>query len=110
MVDTWYGSKYHKACYENNLEALTALLAEDAKRIKETKLINQPDAEGWTALHVASYMNRAEATAKLLAAGADLGATTTNDKHTALHLACSKGHADIVKLLTSSSYHASNEG
>ena len=71
--------------------------------------MDEPDAEGWTALHVASYMGRAEATAKLLAAGADLGATTTNNKHTALHLACSKGHADIVKLLTSS-YHASNEG
>ena len=104
IADTWHGTKYHKACYQNNLEGLAALLAKDGIGKKnKRKLMDEPDAEGWTALHVASYMGRAEATAKLLATRADLGATTTIDQQTALHLACSKGHAGIVKLLTTSS-------
>ena len=89
---------------------MTALIADDADAgiDKDAK-----DAEGWTALHVASFMNRAEATAKLLDAGADVDATTTDRQLTALQLACSRGHVAIVKLLVSHRRHghvAASEG
>ena len=72
--------------------------------------MDRPDAQGWTALHVASFMNRPEATSKLLAAGVDIDAVTYGSELTALHLACSKGHIGIVKLLTCATTSSNERG
>ena len=54
----------------------------------------------WSALHVASFMNRLEAAEILIAYGADLSLLTSdNGGLTALHLASSRGHSDMVALL-----------
>lgn len=45
--------QYYKACYEKRLEDLGALIAVDKK-----KLMNKSDVQGWTALHVLSFMNK----------------------------------------------------
>jgi ankyrin repeat protein len=59
-----------------------------------------PSRGSWSALHVASFMNRLEAAEILIAYGADLSLVTSdNGGLTALHLASSRGHSDIVALL-----------
>ena len=66
-----------------------------------TALVNAPGRDGWTALHTASFMNRLEAAELLLRAGATVGSSvvTVSGQHTALHLACDRGHVDMVALL-----------
>jgi ankyrin repeat protein len=59
-----------------------------------------PSRGSWSALHVASFMNRLEAAEILIAYGADLSLVTSdNGGLTALHLASSRGHSDMVALL-----------
>ena len=51
-----------------------------------------PSRGSWSALHVASFMNRLEAAEILIAYGADLSLVTSdNGGLTALHLASSRG-------------------
>jgi ankyrin repeat protein len=60
------------------------------------------DAQGrdqWTSLHLASYFNRAEFATLLMSSGASTSLTTKKNKLTPLHLACSNGNLDIVKIL-----------
>ena len=100
ISDLWHDSPIHNACHGNDLEALRKLVQQ--KNIEE--MINAtaavPGRGSWTALHVSSFMNRLEAAEILLANGADLRLVTSdNGGLTALHLACSRGHSDMVSLL-----------
>jgi ankyrin repeat protein len=59
-----------------------------------------PSRGSWSALHVASFMNRLEAAELLLSHGADASlATSDNGGLTALHLASSRGHSEMILLL-----------
>ena len=92
VVSTWHGTPIHKACYENDLARLDALIASDP-----ASLFVQ-DHFGWTVLHVAAFMNRMEVFEVLVSRGADIFALTGGGSgHTAFHLACSRGHVNIVR-------------
>ena len=95
---TWYATSLHKACYENDRDALKGLL--NSGTVDTSFDINARNVRGWTALHVAAYLNRLEELKLLLVAGAD-AYLVTEMGHTALHLACVRGHFDIIVSLTS---------
>ena len=97
----WHSTPIHKACYENDLNSLRALLGS----ISEASALSVCDAFGWTPLHVSVYMNRVEAVRLLLSKGANIR-TATDRGHTALHLACYRGNVDMVRLLICSSVAA----
>ena len=56
---TWYTTPMHKACYDNDVDGLRALVESLSKSEAETQ-IGQRDHHGWTALHVAVFMNHIE--------------------------------------------------
>ena len=56
---TWYTTPMHKACYNDDVDGLRALVESLSKSEAET-LICQRDHHGWTALHVAVFMNHIE--------------------------------------------------
>ena len=56
---TWYTSPMHKACYDNDVDGLRALVESLSKSEAETQ-IGQRDHHGWTVLHVAVFMNHIE--------------------------------------------------
>lgn len=60
--------------------------------------VNIQDKEGWTPLHLISYLNHARMIPLLLAYGADLN-IKTNKGQTALHLALEECNVTIVKQL-----------
>ena len=95
----WHDSPVHKACYWNEIDSLRTLLKGDRDDV--AVLVNALGRDGWTALHTASFMNRLEAAELLLRAGATVGSSevTVSGQHTALHLACDRGHGDMVALL-----------
>ena len=111
IAATWYATAIHKACYENDVTSLHALVESVSQSEEElASLLALRDHHGWTALHVAVFMNRIEATRLLVSRGADIYAVTGpgpaaavaaagGGGHTALHLACSRGHSEIVRFL-----------
>jgi hypothetical protein len=78
------------AAWKNRREAMQWLLARGAQP-------NRPERE-WTALHYASFAGHAELVDKLLAAGADVNARSTNGS-TVVMMAAREGRADIAKRL-----------
>jgi ankyrin repeat protein len=60
--------------------------------------VNTPRTDGWTPLMVAALTGNARVVSTLLKAGASARAVLRSGK-TALSLAKSRGHADIVALL-----------
>jgi hypothetical protein len=56
---TWYTTPMHKACYDNDVDGLRALVESLSKSEAETQ-IGQRDHHGWTPLHVAIFMNHIE--------------------------------------------------
>ena len=56
---TWYTTPIHKACYDYDVDGLRALVESLPKPEAETQL-GQRDHHGWTALHVAVFMNHIE--------------------------------------------------
>ena len=56
---TWYTTPMHKACYDDDVDRLLALVESLSKSEAETQ-IGQRDHHGWTALHVAVFMNHIE--------------------------------------------------
>ncbi len=91
IASTWHGTPIHKACYENDLAGLEALVASDPASLAVH------DKFGWTALHVAAFMNRMDVFEVLVSRGSDIFALTGASGHTAFHLACSRGHVNIVR-------------
>ena len=59
IATTWYTTPIHKACYDNDVDGLRALVESLPKSEAETQ-IGQRDHHGWTALHVAIFMNHIE--------------------------------------------------
>ena len=104
IADTWNATVLHTACYENDLDALKALLV-TGKEDPHFDM-NMRSFHGWTALHAAVYLNRIEAVRLLINEGADVMLVTDEDRrHTALHIACSRGHREIVVLLMNADDH-----
>ena len=106
IAANWYATAIHKACYENDVTSLHALVESVSQSEEElASLLALRDHHGWTALHVAVFMNRIEATRLLVSRGADIFAVTGpgpaagGGGHTVLHLACSRGHSEIVRFL-----------
>ena len=98
VSELWGDSAMHAACHGNDLSALRALVDEPDIDQKINAVV--PGRGSWTALHVASFMNRLEAAEILIGKGAGLSlATADNGGLTALHLACSRGHSDMTALL-----------
>ena len=94
---TWHATPMHKACYENDVVGLQALLRNGPENADHAFSLR--DQCGWTALHVAVFMDRIEVIKLLLSKGVDIFEVTDNCKFTALHLACSRGLSRIVKVL-----------
>ena len=81
-----------------------ALLEEFIRRDQNFKLtlINQTDSNGMTPLHVACLAGNNPCVEILLSAGCDIGVKMTFKSHkdcTALHLASSEGHFNVVETL-----------
>ena len=87
IATTWHTTPIHKACYENDAALLEALL--DSGSLAESLTLR--DQYGWTALHVAVFMNSIEAAKLLVSRGANIYDVVGACRHTALHLACSRG-------------------
>src|SRR5688572_17392959 len=82
----------------------TALQAQDAPRATTLKVppradVNAIQPDGMTALHQAAERGDSAATARLLRAGANVGATTRIGEYTALHIAARTGSAPVVRAL-----------
>lgn len=86
--------------YESDLEALGVLLT-SAVSEQSCPGIHARNAHGWTALHAAAYMNRIDALRVLLSftVGDEVLSEQTELGHSALHLACTKGHTEAVKMI-----------
>ena len=98
IADTWNATVLHTSCYENDIDALKALLAsgKDDPHFD----INMRSVHGWTPLHAAVYLNRIDAVRLLIDEGADVMLVTDEERrHTALHIACSRGHREVLLLL-----------
>lgn len=87
------GSPLHKAVRDNSLEDVRILICSDFYDI------NIRGRDGWTALHLASYLNRLEIVILLLELGADSDCKTYQNQSTPLHLACSRGNVQTTKVL-----------
>jgi len=53
----------------------------------------------WSALHICSFLNRCKAAKNLIAKGFNNFNLPTAEGFTALHLACSRGHSAMLRLL-----------
>jgi hypothetical protein len=95
----WHTSPIHKASYENDVDKLQELLntRSQSTSLSLPEFLETRDEHGWTALHVAVFMNRIDVTKLLVSEGADILATTRYRGHTALHLACSRGCTQIIR-------------
>lgn len=95
IARTWHSSPLLKAVYEKNLSAFRALIA--SKRCDINKYI----AGGWTCLQAACFLNRFEFVEELLCIKkTDIFAVSRESRlQTALHIACNRGHTEIVRLL-----------
>ena len=84
----------HRAAASGQANVLTMLI----KRLGDQD-VDQQDADGHTALYVASTLGQSRAAALLLHAGANANASTQNSRSTPLHAACDAGHDILVATL-----------
>lgn len=95
IANHWHSTPIHEACYENDILMLRSLLDSEMA----SQYISCRDHCGWMAIHVAAFMNRVEIFDLLLTRGANLFAITGGLRgFTTLHLACSRGHIEIIAL------------
>ena len=100
IASLWHETPFHKACYENDCDALRLLL-DEVGSVSVTSFFSV-DCRGrnaWTPLHVAAFFNRIECAELLLEAGANTNLVDFKYQQTALHIACSRGNHEIVKLI-----------
>jgi ankyrin repeat protein len=104
IESTWHATPLLKACYENDVEGLIKLLDGDPEEKIEplSCSISDRDQYGWTALHVAVFMNCIEVSELLIFKGADVFAVTGACGHSVLHLACVRGNTEIFRMIISS--------
>jgi ankyrin repeat protein len=69
-------------------------------RLVRPELINGREADGWTALAVASCCGKVEAVKALASLGADVN-TAMKDGATSVYVAAQNGHVEVVKALAS---------
>lgn len=91
----WGFTLFHEYAYCNDINKLKTLL-ESIECIDEFNIF---DSNGWTAFHIACYMDNKETVELLLEFGIDYNLTTKKN-WTGLHLACSAGHVEIVKIIS----------
>ena len=58
IASTWHTTPIHQLCYENDTAGLQALL--DSRSDSVLEILSLQNERGWTALHVAVFMNRVE--------------------------------------------------
>ena len=93
----WHLKPLHRLCAENYVVALPAII-EAAESVSD--ILESHDANGWTPLHVAVFLNHMQCAKILLKFGADPFATTVHGS-SAFHIASSRGHQLMIKLLIS---------
>lgn len=77
-----------------NMDALNRALGTGATAVSRVAY------DGWTALHLAAFFGHLDAAERLLEAGADLNAVSTNSLgNTPLHAAVAGGHVDVSLML-----------
>lgn len=82
----------HKAAEADRSDLVLSLLKRGAD-------LEYKDARGWTALNTAAFFGNPGVVMTLLAAKANIEATTRTNSYTALHTAADKGHLAVVELL-----------
>jgi uncharacterized protein len=91
------GRDIFSASAVGNMEALEQALAADPASVSSVAY------DGWTPLHLAAFFGRTAAAERLLAAGADLNAVSSNSLHnTPLHAAVAGGHLEVALWLIES--------
>ena len=73
-----------------------------------TESIDEPDAMGWTALHLAAYFGQAEFVALLIGHGAS-ARKPDRTSQLPIDLAGREGHAEVVKYLMAATFHSNEE-
>jgi len=101
----------HKACVEALVDAgapldifaaaaLGRLDALEQSLALDPAAVNSYAYDGWTPLHLAAFFGHSDAAERLLAAGADLTAVSTNAlRNTPLHAGIAGGHVEVSLLL-----------
>ena len=79
-------------------EQFRALLQEE-ETLVETRNLNTVLDDGWTILHAAAALDRAECVSLLLKSGRVDLAGTIEGQLTALHVACARGHHEVVEVI-----------
>lgn len=93
LSHTWDDTCLHKAVREGLPMVIRKLVLE------KNFDVNTTGKDGWTALHLAAFMNRAECIVELLELDANRDLLTNKDHFTSMHLACSKGNKEAVDML-----------
>ena len=86
----WDDTFLHKAVREDSPLIIYRLVLENELDV------NRKGKDGWTALHLAAFMNRAACIVTLLELSANPALLTDMGQYTAMHLATSKGNKEAV--------------
>ena len=96
----WCATPLSVALYDNDMETIRNLLEEKNDSGHHAHDPNWDIGDGWTVVHAAAYLNRVESLRELVCSDrVDLSMVSVSRGQTALHIACSRGHAEIVQLL-----------
>ena len=102
-----HSSSLHKAVYDNDLKQVHEILLTARLRSKvECKCMSNildavDDKHGWTALTLACYYNRISILKVLLSYGADISKRIKPNECSAIYVASSRGHFEVVDILLS---------
>ena len=92
-----------KAMYDNELDILAKLIVGNATGVNkdiDNDTLNEDNRCGWSCLHAAAYLNRVECVRILVNnSHSNIAVSYQSRLHTALHVACCKGHVEVVKII-----------
>ena len=97
ISELWHDSPLHTASYNGDLDEVASILGTSDDRVDSELIDSMP--RGWSALHVAVFMNRREVVELLVRKGSSLHLRVVDGGFTAFHLACLKGYVDIITSL-----------